>query len=255
MDLVTEEGEVFIATAADISFRSRNLHYAGVLQHRAGKTRAASSLRKALPVLDDRRLTWSSRALGARGTWNLLGSGAKETMISNDVGSVEWNCVMPLARAEVELEGGRVLRGFGYVEELQMTLAPWDMPIELIRLGRFTGDGASIVWIDWRGPTARSLILKHGTLVLGSVGDHTIEMPDDEASLVLDTESVIRDGTLAAGPLACMAELHGLLPTKLLMTTERKTCAPATLDQPFLPPVRGWVIKSEFVMGKSRTLI
>ena len=244
MDLVSEDGEAILAYAAEVRFRALSLSYVGLVQHRDGQTRTVSSLRRAMPVLEDKKLTWTSRALGTRATWSAEGewTGVSETLLSNESGSVDWNCIMPLARAEIELDDGRTVRGLGYVEQLKMTVAPWDLPIEELRWGRFTADGASVVWLDWRGPHATKLVMKHGVKVEGLVEERTIEIPTDEARVVLGPASVIREGPLGAGPLNAIAELHALLPSKLLATVEKKICAPATLEQPFAPPVRGWVI-------------
>jgi hypothetical protein len=243
MDLVTDEGEALIAYAAELRFRSLALAYTSLLQHRAGQTRTTASLRKAMPVLvDERKLTWASRALGARGSWSAEGDGTKETLYSGEAGSVEWSCVMPHARAEVEVDGGRIVRGLGYAEELRMTIAPWDLPLEELRWGRFTADGASVVWIDWRGPHNKTIILKHGARVEGQVKDRLVEMATDEAKVVLGNGSVLRDGPIRSTSLAAIAELHAILPAKLLGAVEHKECAPATLEQPFAPKVTGWAI-------------
>jgi hypothetical protein len=142
------------------------------------------------------------------------------------------------------------VRGLGYAEELRTTIAPWDLPLDELRWGRFTAGGASVVWVDWRGPHTKKIVLKHGVRVDGVVKDGLVEMPSDEARLVLEKGSVVRDGPIGSTALAAIAELHPLLPAKLLGTVEHKECAAATLDQPFAPKVTGWAIAETVTWGK-----
>jgi hypothetical protein len=232
MDVVSEDGEAVAVYAAAVDFAALHLHYASVVHSRGLKVHATASLRKATPVLDGETLTWSSRALETKGAWRAEGPGTKETILVEEGGSVEWNCVMPLARAEVTLEGGRVVRGLGYVEELRLDLAPWSLPIEELRWGRFTGEGASVVWLDWRGPHKKCVILKNGIRVSGLVEDASIDIGEDEAHVQMEEGRVLREGTLGSGALAA----------KILGVTERRIVAPAVLEQPFMTPVKGWVV-------------
>jgi hypothetical protein len=220
-----------------------------LLHSRGPHIRVTSSLRKALPVVDDRTVAWRSRALDAKGTWRTESEGTRETLLLNESGSVEWNCLMPLARAEVELEGGRMVRGLGYAEELRVTIAPWELPLDELRWGRFTADGASVVWIDWRGHHSKKIIVKNGVRVGGVVEDGSIEITEDEARVVFEEGRVLREGTLGTSALAALAELYPVLPAKLLGAVERKVCAPATLEQPFMTPVKGWVISEVVKWG------
>src|SRR5262249_51145538 len=134
------------------------------------------------------------------------------------------------------------VRGLGYAERLVMSIAPWDLPIEELRWGHFTAEGASVVWLDWRGPYPKRIVLKHGARVNGVVDDLIVEVPDDEARVTLGEGEIVPHGPLGSNALAAIAELHPILPSKLLSMVERKMLSPATLDQPFTSPVRGWAI-------------
>jgi hypothetical protein len=249
MDLVAEDGEAVVVYAAELRLSALHLHFTSLLHSRGTQTRVTSSLRRATPVVTDGSVAWTSRALDARGTWRAEGDGTRETLLINAQGSVDWNCMMPLARAEVELPGGRTVRGLGYVEELRMTIAPWDLPLETLRWGRFTAEGASVVWIDWRGPHTKKIVIKNGVRGAGLVEDHSVEFVDDEARLLLEEGRVLREGTLGGSALAAIAEIYPTLPVKLLATMERKVCAPATLEQPFMTPVKGWAISEVVTWG------
>ncbi len=242
MDLVADDGEAIIAYAADVSFSGMSLHYASILQHRGGQTRSTSSLRKASPALEGGTLTWTSRALRVRGSWHSECEGTRETLLLNESGAVDWNCVMPLARAEIELHDGRTVRGLGYAEELKMTIAPWELPIDELRWGRFTAEGTSVVWLDWRGSHSKKIILRNGARASGMVEERSIELVDDDVRVVMEGGHVLREGSLGSSALAAIADLVPILPAKLVATTERKMLAHATLEQPFAATVKGSAI-------------
>ena len=249
MDVVTGDGEAVVVQAAELHFAALHLHYASVLHSRGPRVHATASLRKAMPTQEGATMTWASRALDTKATWHaesptdsVTAGGIKETILEEGGGRVEWRCVMPLARAEVTLDGGRVVQGLGYVEELRLDLAPWSLPVEELRWGRFTGEGASVVWLDWRGPHQKRIILKNGVRAEGTVTDGGVELTDDETRVQLEEGRVLREGTLGGNALAAIAELGTALPAKILATTERIVCAPAVLEQPFMTPVKGWAI-------------
>ncbi len=247
MDVVSDEGEAVVVYAAELNFAALHLHYASVVHSRGLRVHATASLRKATRTHEDGVLTFKSRALETQGTWRADDAatpteGAPETMLDEDGGRVEWTCHMPLARAEVTLEGGRVVRGLGYVEELHMTVAPWSLPIEELRWGRFTAAGSSLVWLDWRGARAKTVVLKNGARVTGTVENAAVDLGEDEARLQIEEGRALREGTLGGNALAALAELYPVLPPKILRATERMSVAPAVLEQPFMTPVKGWAI-------------
>ncbi len=260
MDVVANDGEVVAVRAAELHFAALHVHYASLLHARGSRTHASATLRPSMPVLADETVTWSSRALGAHGTWRAEGPGVRETlyraepagdgrMNEGDEGAVEWNCVMPLAQAEVTLDGGRVVRGLGYAAQLRVGVAPFELPIKELRWGRFAGDGASLVWLDWSGPHGKRIIVKNGARVRGALkaepGEGTIDLEDDEGHLKTEGGRVLREGTLGAGALAVVAELHGVLPERVLAVRERVAIAAAVLEAPFASPpsgVKGWVL-------------
>jgi hypothetical protein len=196
-----------------------------------------------MPVVEEDSIAFRAAALGVDGTWRREGgaAGTRETLLIQDGGSVEWHCVMPRARVTLE-HGGRVVTGLGYVEELRLTLPPWTLPIEELRWGRFVGDGGSVVWVDWRGAHNKCLVIRNGARVTGHVTDAGVDMADDEAALKLEEGQPLREGTLGNTAIAAMAELHHLLPARILGVKQRMVVAPAVLEQPFMTPVKGWSI-------------
>ncbi len=161
MDCVTGDGEVVIAYAAKLEWRSLTLHYASILsRHSGGDTRTQTSMRKAdEPTITEGVLAWSAPALGFSGRWSELGAPIDRKIFERNEGEVSWRCLSPRAPAEITI-GDRVVRGFGYAEHLTLTVEPWVMPIDELRWGRFVGERSSLVWIDWRGAHTKRIVAR-----------------------------------------------------------------------------------------------
>jgi len=71
---------------------------------------------------------WQSRALKIDGEWKADSVEIRETIFASDAGSIEWHCLMPRAQARMH---NRL--GLGYAEHLNITIAPWKLPICTLR--------------------------------------------------------------------------------------------------------------------------
>ena len=143
---------------------------------------------------------------------------------------------MPLAQARI---GDR--RGLGYVERLEMTIAPWELPLRTLRWGRFGSACDSVVWIDWRGEFRRSLAYVNGRPARAkSVEDGCVEF-EDGSRLVMGPPLVLRQGPLGATALSAIPHL-GSTPARVLRVTESKWRSPARFEPAGRSAVEGWAI-------------
>lgn len=138
-------------------------------------------------------------SLGVSGVWEALDPRFSVTLIPG----VQWDCMQP--RSRVSLAG---LQGLGYAEVLTLTIAPWSLPIDELRWGRFASEGHGKVWIEWRGPHPLAQVL-----VDGKAG---------EAPLVLDDDAVLRSGRIEETALSIIPNLASMLPGRILGLTETK---------------------------------
>lgn len=244
LDCVSEGGDVFIAYAAEVRFRALSLRYTSTLVQRAGSaTRVEATLRSAPPpVIDGGVLAWSAPALDVAGRWEALAPEARDTVLAQADGRVEWRCLMPRARAEIALASGPPIHGLGYAEHLTLTVPPWQMPIDELWWGRFLADDASLVWLDWRGPHARHLILLDGAeRGPARIDARGLATADGSLRLTLAEPRVLREGALGKTALAILPAVDALLPVRILATDERKWVARGTLDRDGHRS-EGWVI-------------
>ncbi len=120
---------------------------------------------------------------------------AAPQVFASDAGTVEWHCLMPRARVRI---GKR--SGLRYAEHLNITVAPWKLPIRTLRWGRFATPSDWIVWIDWQGEVR--------TDAARTAPAHDLGMGGDGGYL-----SVLLDGSIersAYPPTAAFPSFHVL---------------------------------------------
>ena len=168
-DCIGENGDTAIVYCGTVRWRTIVLPYASVLEAIAvNQPRTGYSLRKcAMPVEEGTTIRWQSKSLKTKGAWERLDRPCDVRIYESREGAIEWHSVHPQARATVDLGDGVLIQGLGYVERLEMTVAPWNLPLEGLRWGRFLSDSGSVVWIDWQGEYVRKIVLENGAL--GSV--------------------------------------------------------------------------------------
>jgi hypothetical protein len=182
-------------------------------------------------------LRWWSQALHIDGEWRADAPEIHETIFASDAGSIEWHCLMPRAQTCVHQ-----VAGLGYAERLDMTIAPWKLPIRILRWGRFVTLSDWIVWIDWLGDFTRRIVYRNGEMACASLlDDDRIEFRDG-ARLTMDRSLVLRDGPLGATALAVIPGVQDTFPARLLRVSECKWRSRGRLDRPGMPPVEGWAI-------------
>jgi hypothetical protein len=117
----------------------------------------------------------------------------------------------------------------GYAECIEMTLAPWLLPIRELRWGRWMSPTAdrSVVWIDWRGDEARTWVLVDGARAPNaSVRDDGVST--DGAELTIGVRRVLHD-RLMSDIVAPVGPLRAALPASILAMRQSKWCSEAVL--------------------------
>ncbi len=242
-DCVTDRGDACILYSAEL--RWPPVHYTSLLRHRNGRRpEDRFSLRKQMPPeVRDASIEWTSRIWKAQGQWRGSSGSIREVLFDSPAGSLEWECLAPRACANLRIAGEPEIRGWGYVERLRLSLAPWRLPIRRLRWGRFINDSDALVWIDWRGPYNRRVVYYNGAAVRAqSIGDAGIELHNGEAMLSLEASTPLREGRLGATALAVIPHVERLFPATILNVQERKWLSRAVLRRPDCPESTGIAI-------------
>jgi hypothetical protein len=243
LDCVADSGDVVIAYLAELRYGALALRYASTLVQRAGAPTCvrATLLGAAPPAHEGPHLVWSAPALGASGRWEALDAEVADTVLARRDGQVAWRCLMPRARAEVALDDGPPIAGLGYAEHLTVTLAPWSLPIDELRWGRFLSEDAALVWIDWRGPHRRRVVLLDGSAAPARVDDEGLTAEDGSFTLRFEAPRLLREGAIGRTTLSILPAVETVFPTRILRTEERKWVARGVLTRGDRVST-GWVI-------------
>lgn len=237
LDCVAEDGTTWIGYWVDLSWASMRVPVVSSLLYAGSRFSEKNELRtEEQPAVVDGHLNWSAPSLGVSVQ---MRSAAVSTTHQLHEG-VTWRCVSAGAEARVELHD-RTLRGIGYAELLETSVAPWRLPLRELYWGHATGRNTSLVWIRWQGEKPLLLALRDGLL------KPAVSIEDDEVRLAdgtrvrMSERTVLREEALAKtlGPLRGIA---GLLPRALTGAMERKWRSRGTFFAGERPIDEGWVI-------------
>ena len=218
-DCVDDAGNICIAYWAQLSWKTLAVSYCAVMLNRGGATESRDHFfAVAPPSLDGDALTWSAAPLHVAVTMRRRAPAYEESLIDG----VAWRCEMPSADAEIVC-GDTIVRGSGYAERLQLDVAPWKLPIDELRWGRFAGSRFAVTWIDWRGAHPLTRIVINGERGEG-------------VKLITSDRRVIRDALLGD-----TVSLPGL-PKRITGARETKWCARATAMHGDDILERGWAV-------------
>lgn len=242
-DCVSEEGLAFIGYCAKLRYKGVSISYSSRVLHTKenGTVSKTSLLDRSLPHQKGNTVTWNSSSLKILGTWESLSKPVEKQLYSNDNGTVLWNCIQPLSKACVEIDNNTLISGYGYAEMLTLSLAPWQLPIDELRWGRFLCEGCSLVWIDWRGNTPLSLVFYNGIEINSpSISDDHVSAQGLDLNIL--KRSAIREGPVFSTALSMVPGIKALCPEKILGMEEYKWLSAGTLSISGGIPVSGSVI-------------
>jgi hypothetical protein len=245
MDCVAEDGAVFIGYAARMRWRSLSFNYASTLRQVGDQPASVqtSIAKSAFPVQQETSIQWRSDSLKTTGTWTPISTPIEQTILTSDVGSVEWRCLAPLAHATITSDDGAVMTGLGYCEHILISISPWQMPIDELRWGRFLSRNVQIVWIDLRGPETLTFVFENGRRVeTAVVTDDAVYLGDEGGTLTFSESRVLRAGPIAGTALSSAPLIANLLTSSGLMIDETKWCSRGTLDRGGGDTESGWAI-------------
>ena len=232
-DCISENGDAAILYRATLRIGGIPIHYESLLtkpQDSPPHVRYSIRPRGGLSI-GNNQLNWTANAWKASGSWTNHGHGHCETLYSQGDDDLVWNCFAPRASASLKV-GDEFISGWGYAEQIRLTIPPWRLPIKTLRWGRFVNENDTLTWIDWTGPTSKQVVLFNGKAVESeSISDDRISFHHGEGLLELGSKQVIREGQLGSTALAVIPKLTSLFPDSVLNMYERKWLSRAVLHR------------------------
>lgn len=240
LDVVSDDGRVFIGYAASVRWWLLSIHYFGYLHtDESGQVWTVNHFRRAsLPQLDGHYLRW--HAPGVEGRWQHRQPAVRETLLNTKQGGIDWNCLMPLADAEVTVDKQLTFRGRGYVEQMNMTLPPWRLPLSRLHWGRCLGEGDSAVWIRWVSPTEPRTLVFHNGNRYDDAAIETDVLRFGQNQLRLSESQTLRSGSLGSTVLTKAGWMQRLVPKAVRSMHETKWLSRGILEGKTTS--KGWAI-------------
>jgi hypothetical protein len=245
LDCVGPNGDTFIGYSARLSWHGFSIRYSSILTYdtRHG-VRSLTSLRRApSPHHEDGAIGWEVPRLGVCGSWEPLSSPIERRLYDDANATVIWSCFQPSSRADIALGGACHLVGLGYVEHLEVTGAPWSLPLDELRWGRFITESETIVWVDWRGQNASTQVFRGSTEIPQSVvTDSEVIIGECSTRLTFLEKLTLRDKSLASGALSVIPGIRLIVPGEIANARETKWLSRAMLEQQDKQTIHGWAI-------------
>lgn len=240
LDCVTTAGDAAILYAGRVALGPVTVPYFELMAAQAScpvsRLRRVSG--RARVSFHEHACALDAARLGVTGHWTSRHASITVALLDDARGRIVWRCRQPGGTATLHLPDGSVMTGLGYAEELDMTVAPWAMPFEELRWGRFVSEHRSVVWIDWRGGLDRRWVFADGAAVDASVVERErVVWPD--ATLEIAPGRVWRHGAVGRTVAGALARC---LPRRVSHAVETKWLSPASLGDTAGATDSGWVI-------------
>lgn len=245
LDCVADNGDTFIGYSGALHWKALTIHYSSITSSRGNSgTRTKTSLREgSFPSINDRRIDWSSKALNLVGTWTPMSEPIQRQLYDSPEGTVTWSCVHPRSKADISFGTKEHIAGLGYVELLELSVKPWQLPIAELRWGRFLSERDALIWINWRGHAPLSVVFHNGKQILdGSITDDEVSIDGDRTVLTLTERTELCKGFLASTALSVIPRIATIVPARMLHTHECKWRSRGVLNKNGSLCSSGWVI-------------
>jgi hypothetical protein len=246
LDGISENGEAMVAYSAQLQFKRKNIGYSATLSiSENGNVESRYWLQASTLEQDGTYCRWQSPENAVAAHWQAT-SNAQTSAVqlwSASRGHVKWHNILP--RAAVDVCGqGISFQGHGYVECLQMTLPPWQLPLQRLRWGRFANEHLSVCWIEWGlrdQQWLRWMYVDGRPVEIVCFDDDRLRWRDGELLITGETRG-IRNGYLRDTVLSKPDWLRQLLPDKAGGIHEDKYLARGAVHLENGQTQQGWVI-------------
>lgn len=251
LDSIDENGNCFIIYHAKLEFCFIRITFSELIfSDKNGiviDKRTLKKIRK--PLLND-LLIFYSHLLQIKGSWKRLEFALPLLSFKDGMkNELIWNCHHPKALTEIEYEETSH-KGFGYGETINMTIEPWNLPIEELRWGRFLSENYTIIWVDWKGNYPQHKFFCNGTEYNDAIFEaERIVFGSGVFCLIFKEIIIIRRGKLSKIFMK-MPWMKIFFNRRILNSTETKYKAKTTFSENGETKSSGWSLFEIVVWGK-----
>lgn len=228
-DAHTDDGDAFIGYAARLTWKSVNVHYNGYTFSPSNSSKIFNANSFSSGKFPDRNgnvISWKFNKVEAQ--WHKEDEAFGELLLNEEKGQINWDVLLPSAKAIIKFNTDKIRHGVGYVEKIVLTLPPWDIPIQELFWGRFLGPKHTLIWIRWRGPVPKFLVYFKGErYCAGDISTDKIQF--ENYSLDFTSKRTLRKGTILETVFKRFPAIARMFPRKIFSLTENKWLSDAVL--------------------------
>jgi hypothetical protein len=244
LDCVDADGNLFIGYSADLEWNRIRIRYSNSLVHfHNSDVKEQKSLRQfPVPVSNSNRLTWTVPTWNIHASWDRIDPPISSKLLENDSGFIRWNCHLPKAQSNVTIDG-KLVRGLGYAEKLELTIKPWNLPFHELHWGRYLSETDTIIWITWTGDEDFSVLFHNGKSFSDAIVCESEVQFNQGLSHLNFTDTIdLRKGSLNDTAFSRLTRVAKLFPGKVARTFENKWRSRGTLKTGENTLGTGWAI-------------
>lgn len=240
VDVVTDDGRVAVAYWAEVSTGPARHAVCGLVRTGVADPSPVFSLRASHgPRLLSDRLVWRAPSLALDISLLRVAPDISRRLLDSPQGTVDWTAWAPAAAVRLAV-GDDVLEGEGYAERLDLTIAPWAIPVRAFHWGRWVAGSRSLVWIAWEGSHPLALAWLDGVPVADPrIAEGEVAM-GRAGHLAIAERAVVTEMTIGE-QLTSLTSLQALV-DRVASSHQTRWRSRGTLTVPGAPPVAGWVV-------------
>lgn len=244
VDVVADDGRTAIAYWASLRAAGARHAVAGLLRADAdGRAERTFTMRGSRgPAWRGDALEWRCPALHVSVDATRGQRPFAQRLLDSPAGTLDWCCEAPSARVRMATPSGAI-EGAGYVERMELGIAPWALPIERLRWGRWSGASRSLVWIRWEGRHPLQRAWLDGDLVPDALAAAAGVDLGPLGALSFEDQVVITNATVGE-QLTSLAPLRRLV-RRVAHHRQTRWRARGVLRAPGCDDLAGWVIHEE----------
>ncbi len=248
LDFTGADGETFIFYIAKLKWRGITVPYTSYLWYNPASGMHQESRLHGInwPQQKDWFIVWEDSKFKISGIWEAQAPPIKARLFDSEEGGLDWNCHHPIAQTSLKFQG-RTIYGLGYAEYLELSIAPWKIPMDQLRWGRFCSEQDYLVWIKLSGSEEKQWLWCNGKQIdLAVIKDHQIILPNQDIllemdrSVALESEKKIQE--VVKKLLRFLPGLKHSMPLQFLMADEFKWRSRAHLNKDESKDGDGWAI-------------
>jgi len=240
LDVVTDDGRVAIAYWAEVSAGGMQHAVCGLARAGGATTSSTFSLVGAhRPRLLSDRLLWHAPSLELDVELLRLSPEASRRLLDSPDGAVDWMAWAPSADVRMRI-GDELLRGEGYAERVDLSIAPWALPLRTLVWGRWVSGSRSAIWLVWEGRHPLRLAWLDGVPAPApDVGEGEVSL-GAAGRLVFAGREMVTDASVGE-QLTSLTPLRTLI-DRVAQSHQTRWCSRGTLHAAGERPLEGWAI-------------